>query len=79
MFVAVFGCSSIEPPESKRVACENGSYINDAIAVNDCDQSLSVSDNFQSNNSNHPSLIDRIQPPVFALCNNDIEEYLLQD
>ncbi|KAH9442277.1 hypothetical protein Pst134EB_028531 [Puccinia striiformis f. sp. tritici] len=59
------GCSSIKPPEIKRVACERKDDANDVIAVDEHDQR-----NIPNNNSKPIGLIDRIFPSVIERHNN---------
>ncbi|KAH9454910.1 hypothetical protein Pst134EA_022400, partial [Puccinia striiformis f. sp. tritici] len=63
----ITGCSSIEAPDNKRVACDKGNDVDDVNAVINDDQRLSISNKFPKSNSKSDNLIDRIFPPVTAL------------
>ncbi|KAI7945327.1 hypothetical protein MJO29_011715 [Puccinia striiformis f. sp. tritici] len=60
----ITGCSSIEAPDNKRVACDKGNDVDDVNAVINDDQRLSISNKFPKSNSKSDNLIDRIFPPV---------------
>ncbi|KNE93392.1 hypothetical protein PSHT_06885 [Puccinia striiformis] len=60
------GCSSIELQNSKRIACNDQSHVNDVYNLNDHDQRSSnlKNQNPSIDNFNAADLLDRVYPPV---------------